>query len=79
LADVYPFLLSEPEGLAAAGLLVAPGDEMALGGALARIMEDGALRNRLRSGALEARTRLPSWNEAVEGIGRALEQVIECG
>jgi glycosyltransferase involved in cell wall biosynthesis len=71
--------LVEPEGLAAAGLLVAPGDEMALGGALARIMEDSALRNRLRSGALEARTRLPSWNEAVEGIGRALEQVIECG
>ena len=34
------------------------------------------MRRRLRNGALEARERLQTWDDAVERMGRALQQVI---
>ncbi len=55
-----------------AGLLVQPGDEAALRNALARIMDEPALRDRLRDGALEAREHLRSWDDAVAEMERAL-------
>ncbi len=68
--------LVEPSGLPPAGLLVEPGDEPALRIVLARILEDGPLRRRLRNGALEARERLETWDQAVERMARALQRVI---
>lgn len=68
--------LVEPSGLSPAGLLIEPGDEPALRMALARILDDGALRRRLRNGALEARERLETWDQAVGRMGQALQRVI---
>lgn len=68
--------LVEPSGLSPAGLLVEPGDEPALRMALARILDDGALRRRLRNGALEARERLQTWDQAVGRMSQALQRVI---
>ncbi len=55
-----------------AGLLVQPGDEASLRNALARIMDEPALRDRLRDGALEVREHLRSWDDAVAEMERAL-------
>ncbi len=52
-----------PQG---AGLLVPPGDAASLADALARAMDDGALRTALAAGAAAAGQSLPSWDEAVE-------------
>ncbi|MDG4583010.1 MAG: glycosyltransferase family 4 protein, partial [Candidatus Competibacter sp.] len=46
-----------------AGLLVPPGDETALAEALARVMAEPALRERLATGARAARQSLPDWPE----------------
>ena len=51
---------------AAAGLLVPPGDSIALRTALAQLIDDGELRARLREGARTARHSLPTWREASE-------------
>lgn len=48
---------------AEAGLLVAPGDADALAEALARLIEDAALRARLAAGAAAAGRALPDWDE----------------
>ena len=55
-----------------AGLLVPRGDPAALRDALARVLEDRALRARLAAGARRARTRLPDWGTASARLAAAL-------
>jgi glycosyltransferase involved in cell wall biosynthesis len=55
-----------------AGLLVPPGDAAALGVALRRALTEPGLRARLRAGALEARERLPRWEDTAAAIEGAL-------
>ena len=58
------------------GLLVAPGDPVALAKAVARVVQDPALHQRLRLGAVAmARTEL-SWERAVEGHLEAYAQTL---
>lgn len=65
IADTVPFT---------AGLLLPPGDGIALRRALARVLDEPALRASLAAGARAARLQLPSWAQAVErftGVLRA--------
>ena len=63
----------------AAGLLVPVGDTHALTDALSRVLDDAQLRSRLAEGALRARERLPTWEEASERMSGALRAVISHG
>ncbi len=58
---------------AAAGLLLPPGDGAALRHALARVLDEPALRAALAAGARAARSRLPTWAQAVERFARVLQ------
>jgi len=55
-----------------AGLLVPPGDAAALEGALSSVIDDQDLRHRLAAGARRVRSRLPTWDDAAEGMANAL-------
>lgn len=55
-----------------AGLIVPPGNVAALRDALARVIDDAALRARLAAGARRARERLPTWEEACARFEEAL-------
>jgi glycosyltransferase involved in cell wall biosynthesis len=58
-----------------AGLLVPPGDALALGAALASLLDQPALRDRLAAGARAARATLPTWPQSVARFGAALAAV----
>lgn len=56
-----------------AGVLVPPGDTVALRAALAALLDDGALRARLAAGARAARAALPTWPQSVARFAAALD------
>jgi glycosyltransferase involved in cell wall biosynthesis len=58
-----------------AGLLVAPGDPVALRRVLARFLDEPDLRASLAAGARSARERLPSWAETCARLAHALARV----
>jgi glycosyltransferase involved in cell wall biosynthesis len=58
-----------------AGLLAPPGDRAAFRDALARVLEDAALRARLAQGAARVRRSLPTWDAACRRLEDALESV----
>lgn len=55
-----------------AGILVPPGDALALRAALADLLDDRDRRARLAAGARAARTTLPTWPQAVARFAAAL-------
>jgi glycosyltransferase involved in cell wall biosynthesis len=57
-----------------AGFAVTPGDVAAFTEALARVLDDGALRARLAAGARAVRDRLPTWGRASLSMARVLER-----
>jgi glycosyltransferase involved in cell wall biosynthesis len=61
---------------AEAGLLVPPGDEAALAEALARVMDEPGLRERLAAGARAARQTLPDWPTVSARFAGVLERVL---
>jgi glycosyltransferase involved in cell wall biosynthesis len=63
-----------PELVGAAGLLIEPGDCKGLQAALARALQDSALRASLRAAARAARARLTTWPDACEQMARVLER-----
>ena len=62
-----------------AGVLVPPGDAVALRAALAALLDEPALRTRLTAGARAARAGLPTWPQAQARFAAALESLdMEC-
>lgn len=81
LAHGLPVLSSTAGAIAdtvpsAAGLLLPPGDGNALRRALARVLDEPALRTRLAAGARAARRQLPSWAQAVERFESVLQAAL---
>lgn len=62
-----------------AGLLVPPGNPMALAEALRAVIDDWALAARLAAGSRAAGTRLPDWRQAAEQWERALDLYAAAG
>jgi glycosyltransferase involved in cell wall biosynthesis len=60
----------------ASGLIVPAGDTGRLTGALARIAEDDALRDRLANGATERAESFPTWDETADLFFSELRQVV---
>jgi len=58
-----------------AGVLVPPGDTVALTAALGRVLGDAGLRAQLAEGAQRVRARLPGWDKAVGRMESALESL----
>ena len=80
LAHGLPILATRAGALedtvpAEAGLLVPPEDAQALAGALRRLFEDPALRQRLTRGAQAAGLRLPTWERSSAAFAAALLEV----
>jgi glycosyltransferase involved in cell wall biosynthesis len=57
-----------------AGLLVGPGDVLALTLALKTVIEDAPYRARLSSGALRAAAKQPTWEQAVQRFASVLSR-----
>lgn len=55
-------------GAPTAGATLAPGDSAALGDILGRWLDDGDLRRRWRSAAVDQRGRLPTWPQTVTAV-----------
>jgi glycosyltransferase involved in cell wall biosynthesis len=55
-----------------AGVVVPPGDRVALANALTRVVDDEAFRTRCAAGARRVRERLPSWDEAADRLETVL-------
>lgn len=62
-----------------AGLLVPPGDSRALAKALASVMDNAVLRQRLARRALAARAVLPTWRQSAQRFEQALTGLAEHG
>jgi glycosyltransferase involved in cell wall biosynthesis len=58
-----------------AGLLVPPGDAGAMTAALAKLVGDARVREQLAEGARQVRDRLPTWDQAVDRMAAALNDV----
>jgi glycosyltransferase involved in cell wall biosynthesis len=69
--------LGDDSGEPPAGLLTPPGDGDALAAALSRFLGDASLRASLAAAARRVRTRLPSWDEAVDKMTAALEPIFQ--
>ncbi|HET6998742.1 MAG TPA: glycosyltransferase family 4 protein [Solirubrobacterales bacterium] len=84
LARGLPVIAAEVGGVAEAlgedaagtrpGLLVAPEDPVALGGALSAWLGDAELRARLRRAARERRESLPRWSTTASAVARVLAE-----
>ena len=61
-----------------AGLVVPPGDRVALAAALSRMIDDAAFRTRSAAGARRVRERLLDWDEAAGRLETALLAVLNC-
>ncbi len=82
LARGLPVVAAEVGGLVEAlgqgaagirpGLLVPPGDAVALGGALRAWLDDSGLRGRLRAAARERRELLPGWSSTTSVVAGVL-------
>lgn len=64
-----------PDVVGPGGLLVAPGDEVALAAALDRVIRDVSCRRQLAAAAWEQRERLPTWTMAARKMADVLEAV----
>jgi glycosyltransferase involved in cell wall biosynthesis len=60
----------------AAGLLAPPGDVAAMTEALTAVLGDSRVRERLAEGARHQRGRLSTWNDAVDKMAAALNDVV---
>jgi glycosyltransferase involved in cell wall biosynthesis len=58
-----------------AGIVVPPGDRIAFSAALARVLGDASLRDRLAAGARAVRDHLPTWDAAAAAMAQALERI----
>jgi len=58
-----------------AGLLVTPGDVDAFTRALSCVLDDAGLRERLAAGARRVRDRLPTWDDAADGMAALLAKL----
>lgn len=70
-----PEALGESTGLGRPGLLVAPGDPVALATALRQWLGDADLRDRLRRAAADRRSTLAGWPETGAAVARVLSGV----
>jgi glycosyltransferase involved in cell wall biosynthesis len=61
---------------ASAGVLVPPGDALALAAPLRHLIEDTAAREALSAGARAAADNLPTWRGSAEKFSQAIERVI---
>ncbi len=70
-----PEALGRPTGGLRAGLLVPPGDPVALAGALRRWLSDATLRGSLRATARRRRDELTTWSTTAGEVARVLHEV----